>query len=66
VFRLYRLGPIQIGDGSRNLQDAVVRARGPKRDTAFSKSFSPSAEIAQCFRIPFGAICAFEYVFFPP
>src|SRR5580704_6149065 len=41
-----------------------ARAERPRRVMAFSRSFSPSADIAQCLRIILGIIWAFAYVFF--
>jgi hypothetical protein len=50
-------GTIEVSDGARDVQDEVVcTGGGPKRVMAFSSSFSPSAEIAQWFRIIFGII----------
>jgi len=60
-------GTIEVSDGARGLQDEVVcTGGGPKRVMAFSSSFSPSAEIAQWFRIIFGILCALALVFFSP
>src|SRR5208283_846203 len=45
---------------------SCARAESPSLTTAFSSSFSPSGDIAQCLRIIFGAIWALQYVFFSP
>jgi hypothetical protein len=56
-------------DASSLIQSAIVRAtfrmrscaraESPSRVIAFSNSFSPWGEIAQCLRNVFGIICAF-------
>src|SRR5437879_8099017 len=53
------LPTIRVGNRARYLQDAVMGADSPRRVMAFSSSFSPLGEIAQCLRIIFGIICAF-------
>jgi hypothetical protein len=57
----------EIGNRARNFQDTIVGARRQAQgfDGGFQQLFS-SLEIAQCWRISFGGICALAYSFFSP
>jgi hypothetical protein len=61
VSRLDIFGGVKVGNGARDLEDAVVRScRKSSLVMALSNSFSPSAEIAQNLRISLGILWAFE------